>query len=54
MPFSDKAKVYHLTPENLAIDSQENELMSKYLLDLFEKSEADQRSSKMRNLESTS
>ena len=40
IPFSDKARVYHLTPENLEDQNPESELMSKYL-GLLEKSEAD-------------
>lgn len=38
MPFNDKARAYHLTPENLENINQESEL-SKLLSDLFEKSE---------------
>ena len=41
IPFGDKARVYHLTPENLEIENQESELMNKYLLGLLEKSEAE-------------
>ena len=40
IPFNDKARAYHLTPENLENENPESEL-NKFLLDLFEKSEAE-------------